>query len=413
MEFIDELMDELSPEDQRTLRRAQESGNGVTLRLIKALYGLKQGSREWNRVLMEWLVEQGFRQSDADPCLFIREAEAGTTYLAVYVDDLLYTGSDQTYLIAFPRLLEARFKCRHMGEAEWVLGIRITRDRARGTVTMTQDQFIKDLLHKNGLDDCRTTSTPAATERLNAHTDEPLADQAKYRSIVGGLLYLSNATRPDVACAVSDLSRYVCSPKQPHWEAAIRVLRYLKGSRLVGITFGRQPDQTLLGYTDADWAGDVQSRRSTTGWIFLLFGGALSWRSKLQATVALSTAEAEYIALSSAAQEAMYLRTLCKDFNPKDFDSPDPDQAVVIHVDNQAAIAIAKNPAHHQRTKHIDTRHHFIREQVESKTIALKYVPTNSMVADMLTKNLRAPRLRQHRASVMGIPTSSPDCTLE
>ena len=209
-----------------------------------------------------------------------------------------------------------------------------------------------------------------------------LVDAILYQSIVGSLLYAAIATRPDIAQAVGVVSKFCASPTQGHLTAAKRILRYLKGTTYLGLSYKKCAEGNLTGYSDADWAGDMDDRHSTSGNVFFLAGGAVSWLSKKQATVALSTAEAEYVAHSAATQEVIWLRRLFIDVGVP------PEGPTVIHEDNQGAIAMAKNPVGHARTKHIDIRHHFVREGVQNGAIVLKYIATDEMIADMLTKPL-------------------------
>eukprot|EP00873_Tetraselmis_striata_P039364 jgi/Tetstr1/459628/TSEL_004984.t1 len=204
-----------------------------------------------------------------------------------------------------------------------------------------------------------------------------------YQALVGSLLYAMVATRPDIAEAVSKLCRVMAKPEERHWQAAKRVLRYLKGTKTLGLTFsGGKADGLLHGYCDADWAGDVVSRRSTTGFVFMLCGAAVSWKSQLQATVALSTAEAEYMALCAAVCEALFLRELLRELCCAQ------SEATVIFEDNQSCIALTRNPMTHGRSKHIAIKYHFTREKVLSGEVAIEYCPTAQMVADALTKAL-------------------------
>ena len=198
-------------------------------------------------------------------------------------------------------------------------------------------------------------------------------------------MYLSVCTQPDIAYAVNSLARFTSNPTNDHWTALKRLLRYLMGTQKLGILFTKDGSNTCIGYTDADWAGDLVDRKSTSGYIFLLSGGAISWKSQKQRCVALSTAEAEYVAMSSAAQESVWLRKLIAELtnSPNSEDSP-----TVLYEDNQSAIAMTKNPQFHGRAKHIDNKHHFIRQQVNQGTIVLQYCPTAEMVADILTKGL-------------------------
>ena len=207
-------------------------------------------------------------------------------------------------------------------------------------------------------------------------------DQQSYQSHVGSLMHLATCTRPDIAYAVGTLARFCSKPNQSHWTAAKRVLRYLKGTSNFGILFRGNDTSALVGYCDADWAGDIEDRKSTSGYIFCIAGGPVSWRSKKQATVSISTAEAEYVALSSAAQECVWMRRLNLELENSQ------DGPTTIMEDNQSCIAMAKNPQYHGKAKYIDIKHHFVRELVGDESIKLEYCPSKEMIADFLTKGL-------------------------
>jgi len=209
--------------------------------------------------------------------------------------------------------------------------------------------------------------------------------QVPYRSAVGSLIYLVTGTRPDKAVATGEVAKFCENPGKQHWGAVKRILRYLKGTMDVGLLF-KPSNVSLEGYCDADWAGDLDNRRSTTGYIFMIGGVPVSWKSKRQQTVALSTAEAEYMALSDASREVTWLRRILLNFNCEQV-SP-----TVVFDDNQGCIALAKNPVEHERTKHIDIRYHFIREMVESKVIDVQYIRSEDMLADLLTKGVNRDR---------------------
>ena len=239
-----------------------------------------------------------------------------------------------------------------------------------------------DLLSKFNMTSATPKSTPLSTGlTLTKHDGDQLdsATQSSYAELVGSLMYLSTCTRPDLSQAVGALARYMSAPTSQHWQAAKGVLRYLKGTSDLGITFGG-PNKDLIGYCDSDFAGDKDSRRSTTGFVFTFNNGAISWSSKLQATVAASTTEAEYMAAASATKEALWLRELMSTFNIN-MNSP-----VEIFCDNQAALSLIKNPIMSQRSKHIDVIYHFTRERVTRKEVQFAYCPTSSMIADCLTK---------------------------
>ena len=241
---------------------------------------------------------------------------------------------------------------------------------------------------------CKPVATPVDTSQKlqKGEGDDASVSKTQFQSAVGSLLYLSGWTRPDIAFAVSNVARFTSNPTMQHWTAVKRILRYVKGTVDYGIQY-RKGNEQLSGYSDASWASDLDDRRSMSGYIFLLSGAPISWRSKKQATVALSTAEAEYVALAAAAQEAVWLRNVMKGLSEK---MP----PTVIHEDNQSAIAIAKNPQFHSRTKHMDIKYHFVRELVDKGTIQLSYCETGNMLADVLTKGLPAP---QHNKLRVGL----------
>jgi hypothetical protein len=218
-----------------------------------------------------------------------------------------------------------------------------------------------------------------------------------YREAVGSLMYLMVGTRPDIAYSVSVASRYLSNPGPKHWLGVKRIMRYLKGTIDYGLCFSFSEKVELVGFSDADWAGDLDSRKSTTGYVFTLSGGPVSWTSKRQNTVALSSTEAEYMAVTMTGREAVWLRTLLQQLG---FTMSRP---TLIHVDNQSCTALAQNPVHHQRTKHIDIQHHFVRELVSEKVIELKYVPTEENIADVFTKGLGKQRHHDLLTSLLSV----------
>ena len=277
-----------------------------------------------------------------------------------------------------------------MGAADYFLGMELTLDRRARTVTVTQTKLTRELIERFGLTNAKPQSVPlTAGEKLQK--DGPPLDTAKspYSELVGSLLYLSVCTRPDIAQAVGALARYMAAPTEQHWQAALGVVRYLAGTPTAGVTFGGS-EAPLVGYCDADYAGDVDSRRSTTGYVFLIYGGAASWSSRLQPTVAASTVEAEYMSAAQAAKEALWLRKLCADLG---LDASE----VQIYGDNQGALRLLKHPIASQRSKHIDIMHHFVHERVAREELRYAYVPTAQMAADILTKALDAAKFKTCR----------------
>ena len=352
-------------------------------RLHRALYGLKQAPRAWHKRLSEELNSLGFTASSADAGLYTKlDVEAGgvLVIVIVYVDDMLIAADSMKAVNAFKATITAAFDAHDLGEAAHFLGMAITRDRRARTIKLDQKTMAAQLVSKYGLDDGKPRGVPLSKSiELSRDTGEALdKDVYTYTNLVGSMLYMSVCTRPDIAQAVGALSKFMAAPTTTHWQAATGVLRYLAGSKCFGITYGASAE-TIVGYTDADYAGDVDTRRSTTGFVFILFGGAVSWSSKRQATVAASTTEAEYIAMAAAVREALWLRQLLKDLAMV-VDTVD------IFADNQGAIKLVKNPVVSNRSKHIDVVYHFARERVARKDVKIAYVKTNDMLADMLTK---------------------------
>jgi len=295
----------------------------------------------------------------------------------------LIISDNDDHLAEVKRRLAEKFEMKDLGVARKFLGMEIEYGDD-GSITIHQDRYIQSLLRRHGMEDCNPVSTPLDTStKLVKTTDaEATADPKEYQSIIGGLMFAAIVTRPDIMCAVGQLSQFNSNPSSKHLAAAKRVLRYLKGTSKLGIMYS-PPTTRLVGYSDADWAGDVNTRRSTTGFVVILNNGAIAWRSKRQVTVALSTMEAEYMAITEAAKE---LKWMCQFLAELEYG--DHKSTTVLKCDNQGAIALAKNPVSHARAKHIDLRHHFIRDAIEDGIIGLEYIPTAEMTADSLTKAL-------------------------
>ena len=371
-----------------------DNGNGMACHLHKSLYGLKQAPRAWHAKLKEELEAMDFRPSAADPALFVKDGQP-PIYLLTYVDDILIVTKDSSALADTKTKITTAFEARDLGAATCFLGMDIQRDRTARIITLTQSRIIRDLLEKYGMAECKPLVTPLSTA-IKLTKDGELLDTSTntFAQLIGSLMYISVCTRPDIAQAVGALARYMAKPTVTHWQAAKGVLRYIAGTKDYGITFGGN-GLTLEAYCDADYAGDIDTRRSTTGYVFILSGGAISWSSRLQPTVAASTTEAEYMAAAYAIKEALWLRTLLLELDMEI-------GTVTINADNQSAIKLLKNPVFSMRSKHIDVIYHFARERVTRKDVTFKYIPTDKMVADALTKPLTSAKFSFCRAA-MGI----------
>ena len=356
----------------------------LVCKLKKSLYGLKQSPRCWYRALEEYMKSIGFTQTDADPCVFVRTGSK-LTIVAVYVDDLILITETVDEMKELKSELKSRFRMKDMGKLHYCLGISVEYDVNLKSLWLHQKQYSLNILDKYGLSEAKVVSTPADLNVKLEKNDSvsKLVDPLNYQSVVGSLLYVAIATRPDIAQAVGAVSKFRSKPTEAYLTAVKRILRYLKGTVNLALKYQQSGDGVLVGYSDADCANDPDDRHSTTGNLFLMAGGAISWLSKKQAVVALSSSESEYIALCSATQEAVWIQKLLSHLT-----IPDEVKPITLMEDNQGTIAIAKNPVTHSRTKHIDIRFHFVREAVQSGIIELKYCASENMIADLLTKPL-------------------------
>ncbi|KAK5666022.1 hypothetical protein QVD99_8737 [Batrachochytrium dendrobatidis] len=360
----------------------KDSGRTVG-KLQKALYGLKQSPHKWNEILVQECTNLGFIQCISDPCIMIKRDQHLFVMIAIYVDDILFVGNNRPYLDEAKKDLFKVFSMKDLGPIHTCLNIRVIRDRQNKRISVSQEHYLKEVLTRFNMTDCKPACTPfdpgivltPALETENT-TDAP------YREAVGSLMYAMVATRPDLGAAIGLVSRYLHKSNDSHWTAVKRILRYVKHSISYSLVLGGD-SPTLTGYCDADWAGDVDSRKSTSGYAFFIGNGCISWRSTKQTSVAVSTMEAEYIAAATATRELLFLRTLLKELG---FEQLNP---TILYSDSQSAIANTKNLApNHAATKHMDVKLKFLRDQVTNKTVSVEYVKTNDQVADILTKGL-------------------------
>ena len=359
-----------------------EQDSTSVCKLKKGIYGLKQSPRLWNKRINQFLHDIGFKRCLSDPCIYHHPTDE--IFLGIYVDDIIIVAS-QNHLERIKLSLKTEFKMTDIGSISYILGVSITRNRQSRTIKLQQTRYTQAILDKFRMADSKPMSTPAdiSTKLIKPTTDKN--PDVPYRQAIGSLMYLMIVTRPDIAAALNKVAQFSTNFDQSHWTATKRILRYLKGTIEHGLTIGGQsPNNTieLSGSCDADWAGDLDDRRSTSGYVFLLNDHVISWKTHKQAAVATSSTQAEYQALSEATKEALWLRTCLTELG---FKQP---TATRIEQDNQSTIAIANNPTNHNRTKHIDIMHHFIREAIERKDIELHYCPTSEIIADAMTKPL-------------------------
>lgn len=376
-------------------------------KLRKAIYGLKQASREWNKKLDTILIQSGLERSKVDPCIYYKVSGNKRLYIAVYVDDLLVLSNDRQIKEEIKAELKKQFKMKDLGEAKLCLGMRITRDRKQGKIWIDQEKYIDQVLTKFNMSTCNPSTTPLdPNQKLSKEMspkDSEDSDYMKsipYQEAVGSILYAAQLTRPDISYAVNMVSKFNKNPGKAHWNAVKRILRYLRGTSSAKLEFTSNGNGNLICYCDSDWASDIDTRRSVTGYVFLLQGGPVSWCSRRQPTVALSTTEAEYMGLSTSLQEAMWLLQL-----QAELDACEQKVPMKIFCDNRSAINLATTDGYHARSKHIDIRHHYVREKVKDKTIEVCSVSTDDMVADSLTKPVFSKKLK-HCSEGMGLFTN-------
>lgn len=355
-------------------------GENLVCRLNKSLYGLKQASRNWFSKFSTTLQEAGFQQSMADYSLFTKVNGDSFTGVLIYVDDILITGNNLQEMKRLKSFLLKQFRIKDLGDLKYFLGIEFSRSK-KG-LFMSQRKYALDILQDAGLTGARPEKFPMEQNVKLKPTDGVLLkDPTRYRRLVGKLIYLT-VTRPDIVYSVQNLSQFMHQPRKPHMEAALRVLRFIKGTPGQGLLFPTVNNLELRAYCDSDHAGCPTTRRSTTGYCVFLGDSLVSWKSKKQSTVARSSAEAEYRAMAITCLEITWMRYILRDLKVKQ-KGPAP-----LHCDNQAALHIAANPVYHERTKHIEIDCHIVREKLQAGEISPIYIRSRDELADIFTKAL-------------------------
>ena len=378
---------------------------GRVWRLHKSLYGLKQSPREWNRNIDEYLCRLGFTLLKTDPCIYIWMSQSGLAIIALYVDDLILACATTFLLMELKRKLQERYKMTDLGAIGKILGIRAVQSHNRNTISLCQSDYITEMLERLSFSQLNSVRTPVEPGTQRSVRDCPTMEEGcramakvDYRGAVGCLLWLANATRPDISFAVSQVSRFLENPGEAHWAAVKRICRYLPGTKELAIVYTSgalhhndvegyysyvQPGELpMIGYVDSDYATCKDTRRSVTGYVFYLAGGPVSWASRKQASVTLSTTEAEFMAACAATQESLWLKMILEELQQE---VPRP---MILYEDNQACIFLANSESNHQRAKHIHVREMFIKQHVSAGDVALEKVDTKDNIADLFTKAL-------------------------
>ena len=376
----------------------QEGKENMVCKLNKSIYGLKQASRCWYDTLDNFLKESKYKQCTADSCIYMKRVGGQYMCIAVYVDDILIASNCIAMLQDEKNLLQECFNTKDLGEAHYCLGIQIQRNREQKQMFLHQTKYLNSLLIKYGMSNCKSISTPHEQNQVMMPKYGEPVDKTRYQAIIRSITYAVTATRPDLAQALGSVNQFASNPSKEHWIAVKRVLRYIQGTLNHRILYDGQKEKSiqLEGYVDADWGSNPNGRKSQSGYSFFICGGIISWASKKQPIIALSSTEAEYIAANLALQEAIWLRSLLSDLG---FVQKQPTS---INEDNQSAIALCKNPKFHSRTKHFDIKYRFIREKRKDSAITLKYCATEHMIADAMTKALGKIKFQRFK-DLMGV----------
>jgi histone deacetylase 1/2 len=348
-------------------------------RLHKSLYGLKQAPRAWYIRLSDFLLSIGFLTSKVDTSLFILSDGTNIFYLLVYVDDILLTGSNSAMLHHLVQLLSSEFKLRDLGDVHYFLGIEV-QSTGMGLM-LRQHKYILDILTRAGMTSCKPVDTSVSPSKLALQPDHPFSDPTRFRQIMGALQYLT-FTRPDICFAVNRVYQYMHAPTDSYWVVVKRILRYLKGTTSYGFHITRGTSFALHGFTDADWAGSIDDRKSTGGYLVFFGQTPISWKSGKQRTVARSSTKAEYKALADGTAEVIWLQYLLTDLQVPSVSAP------TIWCDNLGATYLSANPIFHARTKHVEVDYHFVRDRVAKKEIQIRFIPSQDQLADVFTKPL-------------------------
>ncbi|KAJ9544187.1 hypothetical protein OSB04_023894 [Centaurea solstitialis] len=373
-------------------------------KLLKSIYGLKQASRSWNLHFDERIKEFGFAKSEFEPCVYTKFSGSIVTFLVLYVDDILLIGNNVPTLQSVKEWLSKCFQMKDLGEAAYILGIKIYRNRSKRLIGLSQSTYIDKVLKRFRMDESKKGFIPMQHGIVLSKTQCPVSSEDQdrmksvpYASAIGSIMYAMLCTRPDVAYSVSVTSRYQQNPGEPHWVAVKNILKYLRRTKEMFLVFGGSEDEiSVTGYSDASFQTDRDDFRSQSGYVFTLNGGAISWKSSKQDTIADSTTEAEYIAACDAAKEAVWLRNFLSDLRVVASIS----RPIDIFCDNSGAVAQAKEPREHHKSRHVLRKYHLIREIIGRGDVRICKIPTEDNVADPLTKPLARAKHEAHANSI-------------
>ncbi|WVZ16815.1 hypothetical protein V8G54_009797 [Vigna mungo] len=359
------------------------TGNeNLVCKLEKSIYGLKQASRQWYLKFNDTITSYGFVENTVDQCIYIKVSGSKFVILVLYVDDILLATNDIGMLHDVKKFLSSNFEMKDMNEASYVIGIEIFRDRSQGLLSFPQKGYINKVLERFRMEKCSPGIVPIqkGTSFVKCNAMESIP----YASVVGSLMYAQTCTRPDINFAVGMLGRYQSNPGMDHWKAAKKVLRYLQGTKEYMLTYRKSDHLEVIGYSDSDYAGCVDSRKSTFGYVYLLAGGAISWKSAKQSFIATSTMEAEFVACFEATVHALWLRNFVSRLGIIDSIA----RPIRIYCDNSASVFFSKNDKYSKGAKHMDLKYLSVKEEVQKHRVLIEHIRTYLMITDPLTKGL-------------------------
>ena len=380
----------------------------MVCKLNKSIYGLKQASRQWYLKFDEIVTSLGFIENQIDQCIYLKISGSKFIFLVLYVDDVLLASSDLNLLHETKQHLSKTFDMKDLGKASFVLGIEIHRDRSRGTLGLSQNAYIDRVLKRFDMQSCKPGDVPIVKGDVLSKDKCPKNEverecmkKVPYASAIGSLMYAQVCTRPDIAFPVNVLGRFLADPGMEHWIAAKKVMRYLQRTKNFMLTYRRVDRLEVIRYSDSDYAGSPDDKKSTSGYVFMLGGGAISWKSVKQTLVASSTMQAKFVACYGAATQAIWLRNFISGLKVIDSIS----RPIKIFCDNRAAVFFSKNNKTSSGSKHIDIKYLSVRDMVRKGDIIIEHINTEAMIVDPLTKGVRHVVFKCHAES-MGILSS-------
>ncbi|XP_047331241.1 uncharacterized mitochondrial protein AtMg00810-like [Impatiens glandulifera] len=360
--------------------------------LRKSLYGLKQAPRAWYQRFADFVASIGFNHSKLDTSLFIYRHDHDTAYILLYVDDIVFTASSESLRKCVISQLSTEFVMKDLGPLSYFLGIVVTRHK--NCLFLSQTKYAHDIIKKAGMTDCNPASTHVDSKgKMSTQSGISYGDPTSYRSLCGALQYLT-FTRPDISYAVQQVCLFMHAPQVAHTNALKRIIRYIQGTADYGLKLYKSSITSLISYTDADWGGCPDTRRSTSCYCVFLGDNLISWSSKRQPTLSKSSVEAEYRGVANVVSESCWVRNLLLELRCS------VTQATLVYCDNVSAIYLSSNPVQHQRTKHIEMDIHFVREKVQRGEVRVLHVPSRYQIADIFTKGLPKILFDDFRASL-------------